>query len=118
MSIFSFVGFYYSLAQARITNAFEKDFHGAKRKYTLIKILWIGMFALSVYFDVNFMSVLLFLITIAAAPLLLSLESLTKRDKWGGISADAERFERERRLRILKRIDKRDSAKTPGTTKD
>ncbi len=110
MSIFSFLGFYYSLAHARIANALDRDPSGTRRKYNLVRFLWFTLFAISVYFDIRLLSGFLFLLLILAAPLIIPLageivgtwviEKFIPHD---------EKLERRRREQILKQIDKREA---------
>ena len=110
MSIFSFLGFYYSLAQARITNALERDPKGTKRKYMLVQLLWISLLVVSGILGWNFVGVMLLFAGIASIPLAIPIASdRTDEIQKTSIHRHDERLERLRRKRILEKIDKREA---------
>ncbi len=75
MSIFSFLGFYYSLAQARITNALERDSKGTKRKFMFVQFLWLALLVASGLLELNFIFGMLFFTGIASIPLAIPITS-------------------------------------------
>ena len=120
MGIFSFLGFYYSLAHARIVHAFDRDPKGTRRKYLISKVIWVVLWIVALNIDSNLLGIFLLLATIAAIPLLIVLESACSSGRLGNLSYDAESQERMRRERVLRQIDERekDTSGSPHTKED
>jgi len=112
------LGFYYSLIQARITDALERNPEDARKKYTYLKVLWFVFLGIAYLLDSNSFFILLILVWFATIPLAYSLRRI---NTWNGFEreiSDSPELEWERRRRILKRIDKKESGDNSTPTND